>query len=763
MDLLVEILTQLNIFYTPELVADLLKTSPEVIVKLIETLEKIDPTPEPLSPEAVQILAQIQDKVKRFYTALDLLRVTNPDQIPAMAASMEASGLLKAVQRIDELAKSISPNYAERASKQLGLLYPVSIRGVKNLIGTIPFHFSLKSFFADKTTKEEVLALLEGYDLSPPSLKDFTIEADIITSEHTQETHHVLMLVGLPIRIFHAYTATDGFGIQYPTFKAHITVDKVLWDEVKEKNLTPTDLEMEIGALELRHGDKILWTQGEELKKSEPLIKGNVLKIPLSTGLDAKVYRNPSNVQAAEIHRKSIHGATRYFGHENGDLYMWDAYALTHSDVMSHLGVEHTSDNYAGAGTVHDHGDALDVASRFRSAGSKASKLKKSLIGAKERLLALKKSLQLQKAVKPSDWNKLHEAANQEYSSIVDHKFHMGGLHSNIQEFLNHPDQHAAAHSQGFDMDSKDGIGAKARYNIPTEKGSDTVQFKPYHKIPEKGTETHSGTPIAGWATMATKALFHSAGIGHMVEDVHVAEHQGLPVTATKFTPGYSTISNRQGMVGESKATRPKYDPVQVQQVQMMDWLTANTDRHRQNLMVSDQPNKSGHNSLLAIDNDRGFQYHQNIKTTVREPAEPGKILHDQPKYQKTFRALGSISSAMPNHNAGNEPTRQWWLKSRDAIHDTFTAHSKAIKDPSIARHVVANFTERFNSVNQWANNPEIHENHGFFSPKHKIKALHHEIVPRIGLSLPKDEKTGIINPGQQDVTKTKRIKHAKP
>jgi 8-oxo-dGTP pyrophosphatase MutT (NUDIX family) len=95
------------------------------------------------------------------------------------------------------------------------------------------------------------------------------------------------------------------------------------------------------------------------------LKKGQITKYPLHTGLDATIIKNPSPAQAKNLHAKSKDGTMRYFGDPHGNLHMWDAHDLTHEEVMTHLGVEHNSDNYAGAGTVTSPHEAESVARNF--------------------------------------------------------------------------------------------------------------------------------------------------------------------------------------------------------------------------------------------------------------------------------------------------------------------------------------------------------------------------------------------------------------
>lgn len=98
---------------------------------------------------------------------------------------------------------------------------------------------------------------------------------------------------------------------------------------------------------------------------------GKVYKVPMGkTGIDAKVVKNPTPDQAANIFNKSKGGTVRYFGDDAGNLHMWDAYDLAHGDLMEHLGEA----DYGGAGVVNSLKDAQDVAARFIKSGAEESK-----------------------------------------------------------------------------------------------------------------------------------------------------------------------------------------------------------------------------------------------------------------------------------------------------------------------------------------------------------------------------------------------------
>lgn len=75
-----------------------------------------------------------------------------------------------------------------------------------------------------------------------------------------------------------------------------------------------------------------------------------------------KVFVNPTSGQARALSEKAGHGL-RYVADAEGNLYMWDAFNLSHGDVMLHYGIP--DDMYGSAGFTRGTNDAVDVAKRF--------------------------------------------------------------------------------------------------------------------------------------------------------------------------------------------------------------------------------------------------------------------------------------------------------------------------------------------------------------------------------------------------------------
>lgn len=92
---------------------------------------------------------------------------------------------------------------------------------------------------------------------------------------------------------------------------------------------------------------------------------GSTYKLELPNGLETQIIKNPTPAQAKSLFNKSKDGVIRGFIDPKDNLHIWDAYDLGHGDFMDQMGIEHTSDNYAGAISMHNAHDAEDYAKRF--------------------------------------------------------------------------------------------------------------------------------------------------------------------------------------------------------------------------------------------------------------------------------------------------------------------------------------------------------------------------------------------------------------
>jgi hypothetical protein len=263
------------------------------------------------------------------------------------------------------------------------------------------------------------------------------------------------------------------------------------------------------------------------------------------------------------------------------------------------------------------------------------------------------------------------------------------------------------------------GISAKAIHKV----NDSTYMAKPYHKKIESATKTWCKNHILGWATMANKALYNAAGIGHLCEDVSVADHQGVPMTIHKFDKDcepkhYSGLGAKTNVLNNTD--------IGAKQIAIMDFLTNNLDRHSGNILI----NKTTQNPL-AIDHERSFQY-QKQKTN-----RLGHSSFDNPYgYLKTSHLKELSNQTYDN----SDEIGDWWNSNKDHIKKEMEKQISSIKDPSLRMHIMDNFNKRHEIISDYAQ----HDPWSLFSQsmgdvglvKHKLPR---QTVSDVIKSLPQD------------------------
>jgi len=304
----------------------------------------------------------------------------------------------------------------------------------------------------------------------------------------------------------------------------------------------------------------------------------------------------------------------------------------------------------------------------------------------------------LTKAAHPSDLKKLANKTNPEANEIVDAAPH--AIHTPDQEyvdFLNHPKV-----QKGLGSRDVGGISAKMVHKV----GDNTYMAKPYHKRIESATRAMNPHPISGWSTIATKNLFHSAGIGHLCEDVAFHEHNGIPMTVHKF----ATDAQQSNVLRHIKDSETEAD---AKKIAIMDFLTNNLDRHGGNVMV--RQNKTGNYNLLAIDHERNFQYNQ--PASLRYRGNP----YETPRAHLIHTGLkGAVSTPTwmvdeeETHVPEGQTTKHWWKANRDNILNSFNKDIESIKDPHLKKHIHTNFMRRADWLDEFS-----HPDHYSFFSEH--------------------------------------------
>ena len=151
--------------------------------------------------------------------------------------------------------------YKAFAEKGMDLMFPVRVKGISNRpdIGIL-YHVTIKLFDAEKDKEEEVHEIAQNLSLNPPDPKKVEIETTTIQGR-TGYTIHVLKLHGPDIKEIeenHNQFKHLGYDNNYK-FAAHISVDKELWDKVKESGTKSAhELGIEFLPAELRHKAKVV-------------------------------------------------------------------------------------------------------------------------------------------------------------------------------------------------------------------------------------------------------------------------------------------------------------------------------------------------------------------------------------------------------------------------------------------------------------------------------------------------------------------------
>ncbi len=151
--------------------------------------------------------------------------------------------------------------YKKFAEKGMDLMFPVRVKGVSNRpdIGIL-YHVTIKLFDAEKDKEEEVHEIAKTLALIPPDPKKVEVETTTIQGR-TGYTIYVLKLHGPEMKDIeesHNCFKHLGYHNNYQ-FAAHISVDKELWDRVKESESKSAHvLGIEFLPAELHHKAKVV-------------------------------------------------------------------------------------------------------------------------------------------------------------------------------------------------------------------------------------------------------------------------------------------------------------------------------------------------------------------------------------------------------------------------------------------------------------------------------------------------------------------------
>jgi 8-oxo-dGTP pyrophosphatase MutT (NUDIX family)/GNAT superfamily N-acetyltransferase len=326
----------------------------------------------------------------------------------------------------------------------------------------------------------------------------------------------------------------------------------------------------------------------------------------------------------------------------------------------------------------------------------------------------------LAKAVSDDDFKQIGKAITPEGRRFVDHTSQMTAHppeHNPVVEHYNReviegPRQYKRKPMGG-------GVTKKLVYETNASNQGDLFNpnahgleakfmVKPYHEKIVGRIKSWQRFPIQGWAEMAHQSLYHAAGIGHLHQKVHVAEHNmgpGLekePALVVQMSPGFTPIFRQ---IDRKFPENTQFD---ARKIGLMDFLTNNLDRHGGNLMVS----YDGQH-VLAIDHSRSFQYANTHQYKWDGRSKVARDLHDE------FRPyIGQNVSGVAHVDRKYEPgiysdsmTRlknympvfQWWGTVSPQVRQAMYGQLNHIKDEATRQHIRRNFDERLKWLDERA------------------------------------------------------------
>jgi hypothetical protein len=138
----------------------------------------------------------------------------------------------------------VHQSYREEAKKGCDVLFHVSIKGREILIDGIPLHMSIKIFKnLEEFDLEELKEYVKKNDIVAPDPQSLTFKPIIFESEATKLKYYMLKIDGLAPKYKALYDKYNKVGNVYKQFMTHVTIDKEIYDDIKENGITADDIE----------------------------------------------------------------------------------------------------------------------------------------------------------------------------------------------------------------------------------------------------------------------------------------------------------------------------------------------------------------------------------------------------------------------------------------------------------------------------------------------------------------------------------------
>lgn len=212
-----------------------------------------------------------------------------------------------------------------------------------------------------------------------------------------------------------------------------------------------------------------------------------------------------------------------------------------------------------------------------------------------------------------------------------------------------------------------EGYENKLVYNTPNGK----FMVKPYNS-------TLHG--MSGLASSVTKKLYDVSGLENNIENVKTHNLQTslgqIPVNVHKFENDVEPIKSSH-----------KIDPVEANQIYLMDFLTGNPDRHLGNILVKKNPNNKGYNPLFAIDHSLSLNYDSDTDSIQSVQAA------HLPKAETNSSNINHMNSVA-----------SWWIHHSPKIQGSFIDEINSINNEPVRDGLISNFKNRHKAITDWAN-----------------------------------------------------------
>jgi hypothetical protein len=156
------------------------------------------------------------------------------------------------------------------------------------------------------------------------------------------------------------------------------------------------------------------------------------------------------------------------------------------------------------------------------------------------------------------------------------------------------------------------GIAPKAVYK--SKKTGRKFLVKAYHFNPDGRDSSAVGD---GFGESLIADMYRSAGIGHLIQRTHISNGKAqdldtggkkdMPLLVVHMEPHSVTADNFTDHSSLTHAEIHSMHPDKMK-IEAMDYITGNSDRHSNNIMLRLDPHTGRPHSLMAIDNN-GFSY----------------------------------------------------------------------------------------------------------------------------------------------------------